>query len=50
MPIQDTSDDERSDRTSTLAWVEEANKVEDKEATERATEKVAGEAIATPVK
>ena len=48
-PIQDTLNDKTSDRTSKPALVEEANKVEDKEAVERVAEDVVGEATATPV-
>ena len=47
--IQDISADETSDRTYKLAWVEEVNKVEYKEAVERAAEEVMGEATANSV-
>ena len=47
--IQDTLDDETSYLTYKIERVEEANKVEDKEAVERVAEEVVGEATATPV-
>ena len=48
-PIHDISDDETSDCKSKLAWAEEANKVEDKEAADSAAVEVVGEETATEV-
>ena len=45
--IQDTLDDETSYLTYKIERVEEANKVEDKEAVERVAEEVVGEATDT---
>ena len=47
--IQDTLDDNTSERTPKQEWVEESNKVEYKEAVERAAEEVVVEATANSV-